>query len=48
MFRHANHYGFELRVIEGDQEDGMDIVLDVVDEFNGQDVETEGWRFLSK
>ena len=48
MFRYANHYGFELRVIEGDQVGGMDIVLDVGDEFGGQDVEMEGWRFLSK
>ena len=25
----------------------MDIVLGVVDEFEGQDVETEGWRLYS-
>ena len=33
---------------EGDQLDVMDIVLVVVDEFNGQYVVTEGWRFVSK
>ena len=33
---------------EGDPMDGMDIVLDVVDKFDGEDVETGGWRFLSK
>ena len=41
MFRYANFYDFEPRVIEGDHVDGMDIVLDVVDEFDcRQDVET--------
>ena len=47
MFRYANPYDFELRVAEGDQVDYMDIVLGVVDEFDGQDVETEGWRLYS-
>ena len=43
MFRYANPYDFEPRVAEGDQVDYMDIV----DEFDGQDVETEGWRLNS-
>ena len=33
---------------EGDQVTGMNIVLDVVDEFDGQIMETEGWHFFSK
>ena len=36
----------EPRVAEGDQVDYMDIVQGV-DEFDGQDVETEGWRLNS-
>ena len=36
--RYAHLY--EPRVAEGDKVDAMDIVLDVVDEFDGQDVET--------
>ena len=48
MFMYANPYGVEPRVTEGDQVDGMDIVLDMGDEFDGQDVKTESWRFLSK
>ena len=46
MFRYANPYDFEPRVTEGDQVDYMDIVQGV-DEFDGQDVETEGWRLKS-
>ena len=46
MFRYANPYDFEARVAEGDQVDYMDIVQGV-DEFDGQDVETEGWRLNS-
>ena len=46
MFRYANPYDFEPRVAEGDQVDYMDIVQGV-DEFDGQDVETEGWRLNS-
>ena len=34
------------RVAEGDQVDYMDIVQGI-DEFDGQDVETEGWRLNS-
>ena len=34
---------------DGDQVlDRMDIVLDEVDEFDGQDVKTEGWCFRLK
>ena len=32
---------------EDDQVDDMEIVIDVVDEFDGQDVETEDWRLNS-
>ena len=46
MFRYANPYDFEPRVAEGDQVDYMDIVQGV-DEFDGQDVETEDWRLNS-
>ena len=46
MFRYANPYDFEPKVAEGDQVDYMDIVQGV-DEFDGQDVETEGWRLNS-
>ena len=46
MFRYANPYDFEPSVAEGDQVDYMDIVQGV-DEFDGQDVETEGWRLNS-
>ena len=40
MFTYANPYDFEPRVAEGGQVCGMDIVLDGIDEFGGQDVET--------
>ena len=33
---------------EGDQVDGMDLVLDMADGFDGQDVETECCLSLSK
>ena len=46
MFRYANPNDFEPRVAEGDQVDYMDIVQGV-DEFDDQDVETEGWRLNS-
>ena len=40
MLRYANPHDFETRVTEGDQVlDGMDIVLDVVVEFDGQNIE---------
>ena len=37
MFRYANPYDVEPRAAMGDNMDGVDIVLD---EFDGQDVET--------
>ena len=46
MFRYANPHDFEPRVAEDDQVDYMDIVQGV-DEFDGKDVETEGWRLHS-
>ena len=46
MFMYANPHDFEPRVAEGDQVDYMDIVQGV-DEFDGQDVETEDWRLNS-
>ena len=48
MFRYADSYDSEPREDDGDQVDDMDIALDVVDEFDGQHVDTEGWRFLSQ
>ena len=42
MFRYANPYDFKSRVTEGDHVDYMDMVLDVADEFDGRDVESEG------
>ena len=47
MFMYPNPYDFEPRVAEGDQVNGMGIDLDVVDGFDGQDVDSEGCRFLS-
>ena len=47
MFRYADPYDFEPRVAEDSQVVGMNITLDENDEFDGQDVQTEGWRLCS-
>ena len=49
MFRYANPYDSVPRVAESDQVlDGINIVLDVMDESDGQDVETGLAFFLSQ
>ena len=52
MFRsseaHSRCLGMQIPMTlnaEGGQVNGMVIVIDVVDTFDGQEVETEGWRF---
>ena len=42
MFRYANSYDIESRVTMCNTENNMDIAVDVVDEFDGQYVKTEG------
>ena len=42
MFSYAKTFYVEPRVAEGYQVDGIDIVLDVADEFYGQALETKG------
>ena len=42
MFRYANSYDIESRVAMCNTENNMDIAVDVVDEFDGQYVKTEG------
>ena len=48
MFRYANPHDFETGGAEGGQVDDKEIILDMVDEFDGKDVGIEDWRLLSR
>ena len=47
MFSYANPYDFEPILAEGDQVNSMDIVLDVVDVFGGDDEKADSWHLNS-